>query len=95
MRLVWLRRALFDLEAIETFIETDNPAAARAMEQRIIQAVTLLMDQPSMGRPGRVADTRELVVSGTPYIVAYSVIAEAVTILAVIHGARQWPERFE
>jgi toxin ParE1/3/4 len=94
MRLIWLRRALFDLDAIEAFIETDNPLAARTMEQRIIEAVTLLKEQPSMGRTGRVADTRELVISGTPYIVAYTVIAGDITVLAVMHGARQWPEGF-
>jgi toxin ParE1/3/4 len=47
-----------------------------------------------MGRPGRVISTRELVVSGTPYIVAYRVREGVVEILAVIHGAQQWPTSF-
>lgn len=34
---------------------------------------------------------RELVVARTRYIVAYILEEESVTILAVIHGARQWP----
>lgn len=32
-------------------------------------------------------------ISQTPFIVAYRVSAEQIEILAVIHGARQWPTR--
>jgi plasmid stabilization system protein ParE len=50
-----------------------------------------------------VPNTRELVVTGTPYIlpypvaypVAYTVVEEEVRIAAVLHGARPWPEDFE
>ena len=34
----------------------------------------LLGDQPYIGGPGHVADTRELVISGLPYVVAFGVI---------------------
>ncbi len=37
--------------------------------------------------------TRELVVTGTPYVIAYRVEAHAVVVLRVMHGARRWPER--
>jgi toxin ParE1/3/4 len=46
-----------------------------------------------IGRQGRVGGTRELVVQGTPYIVVYRV-HDDVEILAVVHGARKWPESF-
>jgi plasmid stabilization system protein ParE len=49
---------------------------------------------PYIGRSGRIDGTRELVVSGTPYVVAYTVSGEKVTVLAVLHGARRWPESF-
>ena len=49
---------------------------------------------PGLGRPGRVAGTRELVVSGIPYIVPYRVKGEVVQIITVLHGAQKWPERF-
>ena len=91
MRIVWLRKALFDLNAIEEFIELDNPKAARQIERQIKNAVSLLDRQPNIGRPGRVSDTRELVVPGTSFIVAYTIAASEVVILAVIHGARKWP----
>ena len=35
--------------------------------------------------------TRELVVTGTPYVVAYRVTPAGVQILRVVHGARDWP----
>jgi toxin ParE1/3/4 len=48
---------------------------------------------PAIGRPGRVAGTRELVVSGTPYIVPYRVRGERVQIITVLHSAQRWPDR--
>jgi toxin ParE1/3/4 len=48
-----------------------------------------------MGPPGRVAGTRELIVAGTPYIVAYRVAASQVDALAVIHASRRWPQAFD
>jgi plasmid stabilization system protein ParE len=38
---------------------------------------------PASGRSGRVPGTRELVISGTPYVVPYSVHGETVEILRV------------
>ena len=35
----------------------------------IQESVQLLTEQPGIGRPGRVAGTGELVVSGLPYII--------------------------
>ncbi|MFM9912010.1 MAG: type II toxin-antitoxin system RelE/ParE family toxin [Methylophilaceae bacterium] len=52
---------------------------------------------PLMGRVGRVADTRELVVSLTHFVVPYRVNMQKnlIEILALMHNARQWPESFE
>jgi toxin ParE1/3/4 len=38
-----------------------------------------------------VPGTRELVVTGTPFIVVYRVEAATVVILRVLHGAQRWP----
>lgn len=44
------------------------------------------------GRPGRVPGIRELVISNTPFIAAYAIENDRIVILAVYHGAQQWPE---
>jgi toxin ParE1/3/4 len=44
-----------------------------------------------MGRQGRCAGTRELVIARTPYIVAYRIERLAVVVLRVLHGAQRWP----
>lgn len=92
MRLVWAAFALSDRDAIFTHIEGENPAAAIAVDERIATAARRLCDFPESGRAGRVAGTRELVVTGTPYLAAYLVAGEIVRILRVLHGAQQWPE---
>jgi toxin ParE1/3/4 len=94
MRVVWEEDALADLAEIEGYIAADSPRAARAVKQRIRQQVLSLSEAPRIGRPGRVKGTRELMVTGLPYIVVYTVTESVVTVLAVYHGARQWPESF-
>jgi plasmid stabilization system protein ParE len=49
---------------------------------------------PYAGRRGRVAGTREAIVPGTSYIVAYRVLEGAIHVLAILHGAQKWPESF-
>jgi toxin ParE1/3/4 len=95
MPISWSAAAGRDLIAIVRFIERDNPRAAAMTLRRIRDAVTVLVDQPSLGRPGRVIHTRELVIERTPYIVPYQLVEGRVIILRVYHAARQWPERFD
>jgi toxin ParE1/3/4 len=47
---------------------------------------------PNAGRIGRVANTREIVVPGTSYLVAYRIREDMIHVLAIMHAARQWPE---
>jgi toxin ParE1/3/4 len=82
------------LEDIYERIAADNPAAASRMLQRIRTAVERLSAAPAIGRPGRVAGTRELVISGTPYIVPYRIKDDAAQIITVLHSAQRWPDRF-
>lgn len=94
MRVRWLRVALANLDAEAEYIAQDNPAAAGRVVQRIFRAVNLLAENPAVGRAGRVAGTRELVVPNTPYIIPYRVRGDAVEILRVFHAARKWPTKF-
>ncbi len=70
-----------------------NPLSARDTVLRIDAAVALIGEHPFIGRTGRVKGTREFVVIGTSYIIAYRVKGDGVEVLRVLHGARQWPRR--
>lgn len=91
MQVKWLNRALRNLQEEADFIAREDPRAAARVVLLIEQAVTLLADHPGLGRAGRVPGTRELVVSGTPYLVPYRVNGQRIDILRVFHGRRRWP----
>ena len=95
MRVVWTVPAARDLEDIGDYIARHNPSAAQRTVQRIRTRTRTLARHPCLGRPGRVTGTRELVVTSTPFIVAYRVVDAGIEILAVFHGARIWPDTFE
>ena len=93
MTIQWSRRAARQLTAAHAYVGDDNPAAADRLMDGILYAVSHLANHPHAGREGRVKNTRELVIPGTPYVVAYRVRNDnAVQVLAVIHGKRRWPE---
>ena len=93
-RLQYSARYFRRLEDIRERIAADNPAAAARMIERIRTAVERLAASPAIGRPGRVADTRELVIPDTPYIIPYRVKSDVVQIITVLHSAQRWPDRF-
>ena len=93
MRVVWTRKASRHLRAAYDYWGREkSPDAADAMLQRIFAAVELLEQFPEAGRPGRISGTRELVIAPTPFLVAYRVRRTKVEIVALLHGARKWPD---
>ena len=92
MRLTWSALAIADRMAIFDFIEQENPAAAIRTDTKIEAGIRQLLQFPESGRTGRVSWTRELVIAGTPYIAAYSVLSDRIRILRVLHGAQVWPD---
>ena len=97
MKILWLKSAEADLNEAFDYLLDRNPQAALRIYGVIRQKVELLADPPYLGRAGRVENTRELVIAGTPYIVAYTMdrLIDAVVILRVLHGRRLWPEEFD
>lgn len=91
MNLFWTPEALSDRRAIYDHIEADNPGAALSLDAQFSAAAHRLTDYPYLGRPGRVAFTRELVVHQN-YILIYDITAEKIRVLRVLHVARRWPE---
>ena len=94
MEIVWRSIALEDLEEARRYIMQDDPQAAERVRNAILATVRHLAELPHLGKPGRIAGTRERIVPDTPYIAAYTVIDNRVEMLSLIHGARRWPEHF-
>ncbi|MCJ2026804.1 type II toxin-antitoxin system RelE/ParE family toxin [Methylobacterium sp. J-067] len=88
--LEWHPAARADLFAIVDYISDDNIEAAQRLKDEIETRAAALIERPKMYRAGRVAGTREMVVRSN-YVVVYAENERAVTILRVLHGARQWP----
>lgn len=92
MKARWTRRALGQFNHAQNYIAQESPAAARMIAGRVLDAVDLLLSQPTIGRVGRIEGTREWPVKQTPYLLAYRVEADTIQILAVIHSKQRWPD---
>ncbi|MDR3096810.1 MAG: type II toxin-antitoxin system RelE/ParE family toxin [Paraburkholderia sp.] len=91
MRLEWSPLAKADREAIFDFAVTRSARSAVVMDEHIAAAVRRLRLFPEIGRHGRTTGTRELVVQGAPFIVAYRIERQTLRILRVLHSSRRWP----
>jgi toxin ParE1/3/4 len=91
----WSRDALDDVKTQIAFIAADNPSAARRVADRI-RATGDDLGERAIGRPGRVSGTYEKRVTRLPYIIADAISNRnergIVSILRVIHTARNWPD---
>jgi toxin ParE1/3/4 len=94
MRVRWTTPAKEEFVSVYEYIASENRAAAARTADKIWESTELLAQHPMAGRDGRVAGTLELVVRGTPFIVAYRVERNEVWVLAVMHAARKWPDEF-
>ena len=83
-------------EVAAEYSAKDYPHSARLVVQHIYHAVSLLRDNPSLGHPGRLPGTHELVIPKTRYIVPYRVRPrlQQIEILRVFHASRKLPNRW-
>jgi len=88
----WMPVALRHRDNIYDYIAADSPSAAERMDAIFDNAVIRLIDQPYMGKTGALPGTRELFPHRN-YRMIYEVdeASDTIRILALIHGARQWP----
>jgi toxin ParE1/3/4 len=91
--IVWSPRAIEHLAHLRSYIARENPKAANRVAAVLLEAVERLGELPNLGRPGRVAGARELVVSGTPYVIPYRLRGDRLEVIAVFHGRQRWPKR--
>jgi toxin ParE1/3/4 len=89
----WTEQATWQLDQAHDYIALSNSedVAARVTTQ-IVTTIQQLATFPMSGRSGRIPRTRELVISNTPFIAAYTLDHDRIVILAIYHGAQQWPE---
>ncbi len=95
MRIVWTEPALQALSAARAYIARDNPLAAARQVAAIVNAAEIPCLFPQLGRPGRRASRRELVVGRTPYLLPYRIAGDRIDLLRVLHGRQMWPDGFE
>ena len=88
MRIVWSRTAISNLVEIREYVAQDKPIADTRLAERIVAAVERLVRHPYLGHAGREPEMRELIVAGTPYIVAYKIYRDQLAILALLHGSQ-------
>lgn len=93
MILTWLPVANATRFAQLDYIAQHNAKAAISMDNLIEKQTAQLEQNPNMGRLGRKQGTRELVISGTPFIVVYRVKPRSARIefMRVLHTSQQWP----
>lgn len=90
MNVVWHSLAQSDLASLLTYIANEDPTAALRVHELIRERIGLLQAYPNLGRIGRVTGTRELAITGTPFVAVYQVV-ENVLVLRVLHGTQRWP----
>ena len=71
------------------FLNSNNPAAARTVVERIIKSTRRLKEFPRSGRSWRLEGSWELVVPGVPYVVIYDITGDAVVLLTLSHTSRE------
>jgi toxin ParE1/3/4 len=94
VKIRWTLPAANQLHEIFDYVAAGNPEAASRVVRRIRNAIHQTARMPNAGRIGHVPGTREIVVPGTPYLVAYRILEDMIQVLAILHGAQQWPESF-
>ena len=91
----WTEQAIQQLDQARDHIALSNSdEVAARITMLIVTAIQQLSTFPMSGRSGRIPGTRELVISNTPFIAAYAIDRDRIVILALYHGAQQWPEAF-
>lgn len=90
MRVRYTRQAQLDPADIHDHIATDNPPAARRLEDYIRAAVAMIETYPGLGITTDEPDVRRLPIGRFPYTVFYQIAhsESEVHILRVTHAAR-------
>ena len=87
----WLEEASGQRYDQLDYIAQENPIAAIRLDEEIEAQTESLAQNPEIGREGRVAGTRELVIARTPFLAVYRIVPDQIQILNLLHQSQQWP----
>ena len=93
MQIIWEQDAIADLTELRNYIEQFNPSAADKLGKKIIESANLLIENPLLGKVGKLHETRELIIPNTSYTLVYYCESTSLSILRVFHQSRKW-EKF-
>ena len=88
MKVIWTPKAEQDRADIWDYIAADNPGAAVRMDELFSDAAARLAAHPKMGKPGKIAGTRELIPHEN-YRLAYEIEGDTVWVLALTRILRK------
>jgi toxin ParE1/3/4 len=92
MKLVLSRLALADLDEILGFIAERSPLGAAHVELRIRRSFDLISRYPEAAQCVEQRPVvRRLPLVRFPYVIYYEVSTDQVTVLRILHGARERP----
>lgn len=89
MQIIWLPKAVENLKEIRGFIAQDSPQSAKKVAKSIKETVSLLKDNPNLGKPSLVDGFREKQVAGLPFVIPYKVIDSKMIIVRIFHNKRK------
>ncbi len=88
-RLIWSQQALLDVQRLYRFLATKNIDAAKRAIRTVRQGVTVLGEQPGIGRlvEDMPEEFREWIIDfgDSGYVIRYRIELKSVTLLAVRH----------
>ncbi|WP_442935479.1 type II toxin-antitoxin system RelE/ParE family toxin [Nitratidesulfovibrio sp. 1201_IL3209] len=82
MSISWTTPALRDVEEAVRYLQREDAGLAQMIADRIFAGVSILERFSCAGKLGRVAETREMRIRDTPYILIYEIGAEGPVICA-------------
>jgi toxin ParE1/3/4 len=71
VKIRWTAVAADDLKSVHEYLSERAPTRPDTIVDRILAGIDVLEQYPNLGRQGRLDGTRELVITGTPFIVFY------------------------
>ncbi len=92
MLVLWSAHAIKRREEIFDYIAQEDPQSAIGLDLDFEEAIRNLQTFPDLGKPGRIDQTRELVVRNR-YIIVYRKAGETLEIVTIRHAAQLYPPR--